>query len=380
MSNPAPAPTEQIATTPLDALHRRLGARMVPFAGYDMPLHYPTGIVTEHLHARAKAGLFDISHMGQAILGGAGASRALETLCAADLVELGPERSRYTQLLSDSGGVLDDLIATRLPGRDERLFLVVNAATKADDFALIAQKLPQLSLHVQKTRAMLALQGPLAVNALRTLIPGVEELSFMDWRAFDHEGAGVYVTRSGYTGDDGFEISLPEAIAEQFAMRLLDHPDVAPIGLGARDSLRLEAGLCLYGHDLDPGIDPVEAGLTFSIGKRRRAQGGFPGFERIRDALENGPKRLRVGLLPEGRAPLREGALLFSGDGGDAGKITSGGFSPSLSRPIAMGYVTREFSAPGTPLSAELRGKKVELLVTRLPFVPHRYVHSRKDR
>jgi aminomethyltransferase len=368
----APAPTP--AKIPLDALHRRLGARMVPFAGYEMPLHYPLGIVAEHLHTREKAGLFDISHMGQAIIAGAGAARLLETLCAADLIELAPERNRYTQLLNEAGGVLDDLMVTRLPGRDERLFLVVNAATKAADFALLQEKLPQLSLHVQKTRAMLALQGPRAVDALQALLPGVEDLGFMEWRAFDYEGAGFYVTRSGYTGEDGFEISLPESKAEGFALRLLENPDVAPIGLGARDSLRLEAGLCLYGHDLDPGIDPVEAGLAFSIGKRRRGEGGFPGFERIRAALQSGPARRRIGLLPQGKAPIREGAALLDAGGAEVGRITSGGFSPSLSRPIAMGYVARGAAATGTALHADLRGKPVEIAAAPLPFVPHRYV------
>jgi aminomethyltransferase len=368
------------ARVPLDALHRRLGARMVPFAGYDMPLHYASGIVAEHLHTREKAGLFDVSHMGQAILAGPGAARALESLTAADLVELAPERTRYTQLLSESGGILDDLMATRLPGRDERLFLVVNAATKREDFALIARALPQLKLHAQETRAMLALQGPRAAGALKGLLPGVEELSFMDWRAFDYEGAGIYVTRSGYTGEDGFEISLPAAIVEGFAGRLLDHPDVAPVGLGARDSLRLEAGLCLYGHDIDATTDPVEAGLTFSIGKRRRNEGGFPGFERIRAALDQGPARLRVGLSPQGKAPVREGAPILAGDGRQVGSVTSGGFSPSLARPIAMGYVERALGEPGTSLHTELRGKPVELIVTKLPFTPHRYVHLGKDR
>ena len=369
-----------VARIPLDALHRRLGARMVPFAGYDMPLHYAAGIVAEHLHTRAKAGLFDVSHMGQAIIAGPGAARLLETLTPADLLELAPERTRYTQLLDESGGILDDLMATRLPGCDERLFLVVNAATKAQDFALIARKFPQLALHVQETRAMLALQGPRAAEALKGLLPGVDELSFMDWRAFDFEGAGVYVTRSGYTGEDGFEISLPAAIAESFALRLLDHPDVAPIGLGARDSLRLEAGVCLYGHDIDATTDPVEAGLTFSIGKRRRIEGGFPGYARIHAALDRGPARLRVGLSPQGKAPVREGAPILGGDGREVGRITSGGFSPSLARPIAMGYVERALAAPETPLHTELRGKTVELIVTKLPFLPHRYVYLRKDR
>ena len=284
-----------------------------PFAGYDMPLHYPAGIVAEHLHTREKAGLFDVSHMGQAILAGAGAARLLETLTPADLMELAPERTRYTQLLNDSGGILDDLMATRLPGRDERLFLVVNAATKRQDFALIARKLPQLALHIQGTRAMLALQGPRAVDALKGLLPGVEELSFMEWRAFDYDGAGIYVTRSGYTGEDGFEISLPAVIAEGFALRLLDHPDVAPIGLGARDSLRLEAGLCLYGHDIDATTDPVEAGLVFSIGKRRRDRGRFSrlradsrGAGARAGAAARRPRAARQGAGARGRADPRQ--------------------------------------------------------------------------
>jgi len=248
------------------------------------------------------------------------------------------------------------------------------------DFALIARKLPQLALHVQQTRAMLALQGPRAVDALKGLLPGVEELSFMEWRAFDYEGAGIYVTRSGYTGEDGFEISLPAAIAEGFALRLLDHPDVGPVGLGARDSLRLEAGLCLYGHDIDATTDPVDAGLVFSIGKRRRDEGGFPGFARIRAALDQGPARLRVGLAPQGKAPVREGAPILASDGRQIGRVTSGGFSPSLARPIAIGYVERALAEPGTSLTTELRGRPIELVVTKLPFVPHRYVHLRKDR
>jgi aminomethyltransferase len=227
---------------------------------------------------------------------------------------------------------------------------------------------------------MLALQGPRAVDALKVLLPGVEELSFMEWRAFDYEGAGIYVTRSGYTGEDGFEISLPAVISEGFALRLLDHPDVGPVGLGARDSLRLEAGLCLYGHDIDATTDPVEAGLVFSIGKRQRVEGAFPGFARIRAALDHGPARLRVGLAPQGKAPVREGAPILASDGRQVGRVTSGGFSPSLARPIAMGYVERELAEPGTSLTTELRGRPVELVVTKLPFMPHRYVHLRKDR
>lgn len=364
--------------TPLYDLHRRLGARMAPFAGYELPLYYRRGVIAEHLHTRNKAGLFDVSHMGQAILAGAGAARLLETLTPADLIELPQQRTRYTQLLNDAGGILDDLLATRLPGRDERFYLVVNAATRSADFALIAQKLPQLSLYVQERRALLALQGPRAEAALADLLPEVEMLSFMEWRAFDYGGVGVYVSRSGYTGEDGFEISPPAAIAARFAERLLENPDVAPAGLGARDSLRLEAGFCLCGHDMDASTDPVEAGLAFSIGKRRRVEGRFPGFARIAKALEAGPPRRRVGLFPQAKAPVREGAPIMTEDGAVVGRVTSGGFSPSLGQPIAMGYVPSALAAPLTRLVTELRGGKVELVVTKLPFVPHRYVHRNK--
>jgi aminomethyltransferase len=367
-----PAEVQRLSKLPLDALHRGLGARMAPFAGYDMPLQYASGIIAEHLHTRAKAGLFDVSHMGQAIIAGVGAAQGLESLTAADLIGLSPGRMRYTQFLNDSGGALDDLMATRLPGRDERFLLIVNAASKERDFALLKSKHPRLALHVLRERALLALQGPCAALALSQILPGVEELGFMAWRAFDHDGASVWVSRSGYTGEDGFEISLPIAIAETFATRLLGDPDVAPIGLGARDSLRLEAGLCLYGHDLDESIDPVEAGLAWSIGKRRREQGGFPGFERIQRALREGPARRRVGLSPQAKTPVREGAELFA-NGRRVGRITSGGFSPTLSRPIAMGYVESAFAHPGAALATQLRGKEIEIRVTTLPFVPHRY-------
>jgi aminomethyltransferase len=373
---PERAPT--LATLPLDALHRRLGARMAPFAGYDMPLQYSRGIVAETLHTRAKAGLFDVSHMGQAILAGAGAARLLESLTPADLIGLAAEHMRYAQLLDENGGILDDLMVTRLPGREERLLLVVNAARKTDDFALIAASLPQLELRVLRDRALLALQGPRAAPALDAMLPGVERLSFMSWRAMDYEGDAVFVSRSGYTGEDGFEISLRAAIAEKFATRLLENGDVAPIGLGARDALRLEAGLPLHGHDIDADTDPVEAGLLWLIGKRRRAEGGFPGFGRIRDAIENGPWRLRVGLAPQSKTPVREGAEILSPDGRAIGRVTSGGFSPTLARPIAMGYVTREFATPGALLTTRVREKSVDLVVAPLPFVAHRYVKNPK--
>ena len=368
----------ELSTIPLDALHRRLGARMAPFAGYDMPLHYKAGILTEHLHTRNAASLFDVSHMGQAILAGAGAARLLETLTPADLVDLAPEGMRYTQLLNDDGGIVDDLMVARLPGRDERMMLIVNAGTKDKDFAFISERLPTLTLNRLTQRALLALQGPRAAQALDDLCPGVGDMSFMDWRAFEHGGVSVFVSRSGYTGEDGFEISIPIAAAEAFALRLLAQTDVAPAGLGARDSLRLEAGLCLYGHDIDETTEPVEASLGWSIGKRRRETGGFPGFGRIRAALDGGPSRRRVGLLPQSKAPVREGGLLFAGDR-EIGRITSGGFAPSLGVPVAMGYVEKDFCQIGARLVTQLRGKDIEMHVAPLPFVPHHYV-KRKDR
>jgi aminomethyltransferase len=361
-----------LAHLPLDALHRSLGARMAPFAGYDMPLQYASGIVSETLHTRQKAGVFDVSHMGQAILAGAGAARALESLTPGDLVGLAPGRMRYTQLLNEKGGVFDDLMVTRLPGVEERLLIVVNASRKLDDFALIRERLPQFDF-IPLNRALIALQGPRAAAVLGALLPGAEDLPFMSWRAFEESVSSFFVSRSGYTGEDGFEISMRADRAELFVKALLENEDVAPAGLGARDALRLEAGLPLYGHDLDETTDPVEAGLAWSIGKRRRVEGGFPGFERIDAALRNGPPRLRVGLLPQTKAPVREGAILVSQSGEVAGHVTSGGFSPTLQRPIAMGYVAREYATPGVSLATELRGNRISLDVARLPFVAHRY-------
>jgi aminomethyltransferase len=370
-----------LAKTPLHELHLRLGARMAPFAGYHMPIHYRKGIVAEHLHTRERAGFFDVSHMGQAVLSGRDAAAQIESLVPADIQSLDRERTRYTQLLADDGGILDDLMVTRLPGRDERLLLVVNAATKAKDFAFLHAKLPQLSLSVLANRALIALQGPRAAAVLGTLLPGVDELPFMGWLAAEYEGIGVFVSRSGYTGEDGFEISLPNHIALRFSERLLEDDDVAPVGLGARDSLRLEAGLCLYGCDIDETTDPVEAGLLWSIGTHRREQGGFPGFERIRAAIEHGPSRRRVGLLPQSKAPVRGGAALHAADGRIVGRVTSGGFSPTLSRPIAMGYVEAPFASPDVTLSTELRGARIEMQIAPLPFVPHRFFRraTRKD-
>ena len=368
VATPAPA----LVKLPLDALHRRLGARMAPFAGYDMPLQYEAGIVAETLHTRRAASLFDVSHMGQAILGGAGAARALESLTPADLISLAPERTRYTQLLNENGGIFDDLMITRLPGVEERLLLVVNAARKQHDFALIGDALSRFDFN-PLDRALLALQGPRAAVVLGALLPGAEDLAFMGWRAFDFGGAPLFVSRSGYTGEDGFELSLRAEHAADLAQLLLANEDVAPAGLGARDALRLEAGLPLYGHDLDESTDPVEAGLGWSIGKRRRAEGGFPGESRILRALKQGPPRRRVGVLPQSKAPLREGAELYALGDEIVGHVTSGGFSPTLQRPIAMGYVASKHADVGATLSATLRDRRIEVDVAALPFVPHRY-------
>jgi aminomethyltransferase len=368
----ATAAPSALAKLPLDALHRRLGARMAPFAGYEMPLQYEAGIVAETLHTRRQASLFDVSHMGQAILAGAGVTRAFESLTPADLVSLPRERTRYTQLLNETGGILDDLLVTRLPGVEERLLLVVNASRKHGDFALIRETLRPFDFN-PLDRALLALQGPRAAAVLGALLPGAEDLAFMSWRAFDFGGAPLFVSRSGYTGEDGFELSLRAEHAEDLARLLLSHEDVAPAGLGARDALRLEAGLPLYGHDLDETTNPVEAGLGWSIGKRRRLEGGFPGFERIRRVFEQGPARMRVGLLPQSKAPLREGAQLYADSGEVVGHVTSGGFSPTLQRPIAMGYVASNHANVGAKLTATLRDKPIEVDVAALPFVAHRY-------
>jgi aminomethyltransferase len=365
--------------TPLHALHVELGARMAPFAGYDMPIQYPAGVLAEHLHTRRAAGLFDVSHMGQALIEGAdhpAIARFLESLCPADFLNLAPGRQRYTQLLNENGGIVDDLMVTRPPGADGVLRLVVNAARKAVDFALIRQRLPTgLRLTPLPESALVALQGPLAAATLARLAPGegLETMTFMSARPARIADFETFVSRSGYTGEDGYEISLPSSQAETFARTLLSQPDVAPIGLGARDSLRLEAGLCLYGHELDETVDPIEAGLAWSIQKRRRIEGGFPGAKRIQAALTSGPNRLRVGLRPDGRAPAREGAEIVSVDGSPIGVVTSGGFGPSVNGPIAMGAVGRAHAAVGTPVSLMVRGKPLSARVVTLPFHPHAY-------
>jgi aminomethyltransferase len=365
--------------TPLHALHIELGARMAPFAGYDMPIHYPSGVLAEHLHTRKFAGLFDVSHMGQALIEGpdhATVAAFLETLCPADFLNLAPGRQRYTQLLNDEGGIVDDMMVTRPPGADGALRLVVNAARKAVDFALIRRRAPsRIRLTPLGEAALIALQGPLAAPTLARLAPGagLETMPFMSARPARLAEFETFVSRSGYTGEDGYEVSLNSTQGQGFARLLLAEPDVAPIGLGARDSLRLEAGLCLYGHELDETVDPIEAALSWSIQKRRRAEGGFPGAERIQAALANGPSRQRVGVRPDGRAPAREGAEIASPDGAPIGVVTSGGFGPSVGAPIAMGFVTRACAAVGTPISLVVRGKPLSARVVALPFHPHAY-------
>jgi aminomethyltransferase len=373
MADLATAQKETLARTPLYDLHVAQGARMVPFAGYAMPVQYKAGIIAEHLHTRQKAGLFDVSHMGQAVLSGPGAARGLETLVPADIVGLAARRQRYTQLLDENGGILDDLMVTWLPGSEERLGLVVNAANKEADFAHLRASLPDLQLDVLSDRALLALQGPKAVAVLAPIFPAAAILGFMSWLEVDWHDVTLFVSRSGYTGEDGFEISVPASHAGYLARQLLANSDVALIGLGARDSLRLEAGLCLHGHDIDTTTTPIEAGLAWSIQKRRREGGGFPGAERIQRELADGPKRRRVGLELAGKAPAREGAEVTAPDGRKIGRVTSGGFAPSLGRPIAMAYVESAFAAPGTELNIIVRGTPLAARVVSMPFVPHRY-------
>ncbi|MES2497501.1 MAG: glycine cleavage system aminomethyltransferase GcvT [Pseudomonadota bacterium] len=365
-----------IQTLPLDRWHRDQGARMVSFAGYSMPIQYE-GILAEHLWTRESAGLFDVSHMGQLLVSGptneGGVDVALETLMPGDFINLGVDRMRYSLLLDDEGGILDDLMVTRRAGD---FYLVVNGATKADDIGHLHEHLPEeLTLNHLDDHALLALQGPKAVDALSRVCPGVEALVFMTAGAFDLAGAPVWISRSGYTGEDGFEISLPAEAAEAVASLLLAQPEVKPVGLGARDSLRLEAGLPLYGHDLDTTTDPAMAGLGFAVPKRRRAEAGFPGAVTVGRHFADGPPRKRIGMILSGRQPAREGALIFDGDT-QVGTITSGGFSPSLQVPIAMGYVVPGSAGLNRPLQIEVRGKRLDAVVAPMPFVPHRYVRQ----
>ena len=362
---------DTLKTTPLDALHRALGAKMVPFAGYAMPLHYATGILREHLHVRSGAGLFDVSHMGQLRILGDERIAALERLVPGDIAALPIGRVRYTMLTNDKGGILDDLMVAK---REGALALVVNAATKEGDIAHIAESLPQgVALALEPDRALLALQGPNAAAVLARFIPEIDRLPFMAEASAELAGAKITLTRSGYTGEDGFELSISADRAEDVARLLLDEPEVLPIGLGARDSLRLEAGLCLYGHDIDETTTPIEADLVWTISKRRRAEGGFPGDAIVKSQIANGPARKRVGILPDGKAPAREGTEIQDVSGRAAGRITSGGFGPSTDGPVAMGYLETALAAPGTPLQLIVRGKSLPARVAPMPFVPHRY-------
>ena len=374
MSAPHDTP---LLTTPLNALHVELGARMVPFAGYSMPVQYPAGLMAEHHHTRTAAGLFDVSHMGQLRLVGADAAAAFETLIPVDVIGLQAGKQRYGLLLNDEGGILDDLMFVN---RGADLFVIVNGACKAGDIAHIQARIGQrCEVIPMPERALLALQGPQAVAALVRLVPGVEKLVFMTGAAFDWNGADLFITRSGYTGEDGFEISVPNGSAEALARALLAQPEVKPVGLGARNSLRLEAGLCLYGNDIDTTTTPVEGALNWAMQKVRRSgggrAGGFPGADTVLGQLDGSLPltRLRIGLVATERVPVREHVKLENMDGQTVGEVTSGLLSPTLSRPIAIAYVEPDYAAAGTELFAMVRGKPVPMVVTPTPFVPTRY-------
>ena len=355
---------------PLNDWHVGRGARMVPFAAYSMPIQYE-GILAEHKWTRESAGLFDVSHMGQLIIAGEDAEKALEALLPADLAILKEGRLRYSMLLTEDGGIIDDLMVTR---RGDHFYMVVNGATKDGDIAHMLSKLPHnVVLDHMKEQALLALQGPKAAEVLSRLVPDVSQVGFMQGGAFQLGGVTAWISRSGYTGEDGFEISVPASRVVEIADLIASQPEVKPIGLGARDSLRLEAGLPLYGHDLDTSTTPIEADLGFAISKRRRGEGGFPGWHRIIKEIEHGPIRRRVGLAIEGRQPVREGAMVVDAEGNEVGKVTSGGFSPILEAPIAMAYVPAALAEEGAAISVAQRGKIFQGRVVPTPFVPHKY-------
>jgi aminomethyltransferase len=367
--------TETLLRTPLYNLHLELGARMVPFAGYEMPVQYPMGVLKEHNHTRAQAGLFDVSHMGQVRLSGANAAAALESLVPIDVLDLGLNCQRYAMFTNEQGGILDDLMVSNA---GDSLFVVVNAACKQQDIAHLRKHLSErCTIEELADRALLALQGPAAGAVMARLVPDTAKMVFMDTAKVTLVSVECFISRSGYTGEDGFEISVPNSHAEELARLLLAQDGVAPIGLGARDSLRLEAGLCLYGHDMDTGTTPVEASLAWALSKARRADGarpgGYPGAEIIMRQLAEGVSRKRVGLLARDRMPVREGAELLDAEGHAIGKVTSGGFGPSFGGPVAMGYVDTGHATIGTALQAVVRGKPVPIDVARTPFVPQRY-------
>jgi aminomethyltransferase len=361
--------------TPLHGLHRELDAKLVPFAGYEMPVQYPLGVKKEHEHTRSACGLFDVSHMGQLLLRGPAPAEALETLVPADILGLPEGMQRYALFTAEEGGILDDLMVVNA---GDHLYLVVNAACKEQDIAHLRRGLPERHEIEVLDRGLLAVQGPKAADVMARLCPAACEMVFMQHGHYEIDGIPVWVSRSGYTGEDGFEISVAADQAEALARRLLDEPEVEAIGLGARDSLRLEAGLCLYGHDIDTETTPVEAGLIWAIGKPRRRggerAGGFPGADLILHQVEaRDHRRKRVGLLGEGRAPVREGTELFDAEGHAIGIVTSGGFGPTVGKPVAMGYVTLEHTEIGTQVLAEVRGKRLPMTVSRMPFVPPGY-------
>ncbi len=368
--------TDQLLTTPLHALHVEEGAKMVPFAGYDMPVQYPLGVKKEHLHCRNAAGLFDVSHMGQLRLHGADAAKMMEALVPVDIIDLPAGKQRYAFFTNEQGGIMDDLMVTNM---GDHLFVVVNAACKDQDIAhLKANLLPGVEMEIIEDRALIALQGPHAVDVLGAMNPAVCDMVFMDARVVGLLGAECIVSRSGYTGEDGFEISVPADKAEEIARALTASAEVEWIGLGARDSLRLECGLCLYGHDLDTTTTPVEASLLWGISKIRRTDGeragGFPGADIILEQIvTKDVSRKRVGLIGLGKAPIREGAKLFDAADNEIGIVTSGTAGPNAGKPVAMGYISKELAVIGTELFAEVRGKKLPMQVEKMPFVPQRY-------
>lgn len=378
-----------LLTTPLNALHIELGARMVPFAGYSMPVQYPAGLMAEHAHTRTAAGLFDVSHMGQLVLRGADAASAFESLIPMDVIDLPVGKQRYGLLLNEAGGIIDDLMFIKRSSapnaQDEEIFVIVNGACKAGDIAHIQKHIgARCEIVTMPTQGLLALQGPQAVSTLSRIIPGVEKMVFMQGGWFNWQGVDLFITRSGYTGEDGVEISVPEGDTERLARALLALPEVKPIGLGARNSLRLEAGLCLYGSDIDMSTDPIEASLLWAIQKVRRADGaragGFLGATKLlaysaMNMPANGiqPSKKRVGLIAQERIPVRDGTELFGLDGQPIGKVTSGLLGPTINEPVAMGYVAADFAANDTIVHAMVRGKPVPMKVSPMPFVPQRY-------
>lgn len=359
-----------VKRTPLYDLHVELGGKMVDFAGWAMPVNYPTGIVAEHAQCREKAVLFDVSHMGQVLLKGPNAAKALEALVPSDIQALKPGKARYTVFTNDEGGILDDLIVSNA---GDHLFVVVNASMRDQDVAHIRKHLAAVEVVEMMDRALVAVQGPAAVDVVGSLAPAVADLVFMETIVATVHGVPCRISRLGYTGEDGFEISIPADRAVQITRALLAHGACALAGLGARDSLRLEAGLCLYGNDIDTGTSPIEAQIQWAIQKRRREEAGFPGAAPILKQLAEGPSRKLVGIMPQGRAPARQGVFIANAEGAEIGVVTSGGFGPTLGRPMSMGYVAADHSKPGTKVSLIVRGKPMPAEIVALPFVPHRY-------